>query len=182
MRLSEQVGAERPSFGVECGGIPPQIDQNVLSDLLGQCLAQEQPPCECKHRTPVAPMDLGERVLLQPSDAHHQARITEASDVVVGRLLRHRDGHARERLGATCSADPRTLDTDPPPDLDRDAGCRPLELPRFCGHRVSVAEWSDYRRGQLQNRSRATFRSCSCSDVANLSHAACRVTPNAWPI
>src|SRR5262249_1736967 len=65
-----------------------------------------------------------------------------------------------------------------------DDGTKPFGDTGFAAARSRKQVWAApdrpiYRRGHGQNRSRLTLRSCSCSEVAKRSQAACRLTPRA---
>ena len=58
----------RAAARVELLGLVPQPEEHLLHDLLGQRGVVEQAPGQAEHRAGVAPVRLGQRVLLVPAD------------------------------------------------------------------------------------------------------------------
>ncbi len=86
MGLGHEEGPQCPPTGVEALGRVPQVDEDLLGDLLGQVGGAQDATGQGEHRSPVTPVRLGQRRLVHPSDRHHQGG-------VAGRLeLEHVEG------------------------------------------------------------------------------------------
>jgi hypothetical protein len=72
---SEEVGPERAALGVESLGTTPQVEEDLLGDLLGRRVAADHPSSQGVHGAGVATVDLGEGGLMPAGDPEHQAGV-----------------------------------------------------------------------------------------------------------
>ena len=61
-----------PRWAIELLGLLPQVEEDLLGDLLGRRVAAQDPAGQRVHGAAVAPVDLGQRRLMPTTDGHHQ--------------------------------------------------------------------------------------------------------------
>jgi hypothetical protein len=59
----------------------PKVQEDLLGDLFGRGVAAQDSPRQRVDGTTVAPVDLGERVLMPAADRHHQVGIARTGDI-----------------------------------------------------------------------------------------------------
>ncbi len=70
--LGEPERAKGASGRVDALGTPPQPGEYVLDDLFGQPADRQHPEGDVEQAAPVAPVELGECLLVVPLDRHRQ--------------------------------------------------------------------------------------------------------------
>ena len=77
------VGAQRPASRIELLRVVPQAEEHLLDDLLGQRAIVQDAHREPEGGVAVAAVGLGERLLAEPGDGHHQRGIARVPQVGV---------------------------------------------------------------------------------------------------
>ncbi len=80
MGVGEQERAQRSPIRVVLLGVLPQAEEDLLGDLFGQRLVAQDSPGEALHGPGVAPVGLGESLLLKASNGRHERRIAHAGE------------------------------------------------------------------------------------------------------
>ena len=84
MGAGQEEGAEGPALGVELLRVVPQVQEDLLGDLLGRGGAAQDAPGQGVHGTSVAAVHLGQGLFVPSADGDHQVGVTR---------LRHVDHH-----------------------------------------------------------------------------------------
>ena len=77
----EQESAQRPACRVEPFGLAPQADKDLLGHLFGQHGVENEALGQTEHSPGVAPVDLGQRLLLPARHGHGQAGVARCREV-----------------------------------------------------------------------------------------------------
>ncbi len=78
--LGQQEGPQGAATGVELLGPVPEAEEHLLHDLLGEGVVVEETPGEPVDGPAVAPVGLGERLLVVPRDGDDEPGVGELGD------------------------------------------------------------------------------------------------------
>ena len=72
----QEEGAQRAPLGIELLRVVPQVEEDLLGDLLGGRIAPQDPPGQGVDGSAVAAVHLGQRRLVPATHRHHQVGVT----------------------------------------------------------------------------------------------------------
>jgi len=114
--LGEQERAERPTRLVEALRSIPEPEKDLLNDLLSKSTIPQHSTGQSVDRTGMAPIDLGERLLVPAGNSEHKIRVARCLQVVSSHLRWSSErrplrmiGHQRRVAGNSSGKDPTSV-------------------------------------------------------------------------